>query len=358
MRRRFSVRDLGRFAAGALGAAGAPTEVAETVAESLVFADMRGISSHGLVRLPIYTERLLRSMVSADAEPELKQCSAAAWLMDGRNNFGAYTGVRAMTAAIEAARKTGIALVGVSRSNHFGTAAYFARLALKENQIAIVTSNASQTMPPTGGRRPFVGTNPLCIACPVAEGAPFMLDMATSVVARGKIIFAAQNGQPIPEGWAVDAQGLPTRDALAALDGAVLPLGGPKGFGLAIALDLLSGALTGAGAGPTVRNMYEDWSEPQNVGHLFIAIDIGQLQPIEDFRARMAEYLAALKASPRAPGCDELLYAGELEARRQEESAQSGVALPDGLLDELDTLAGRLGIDPFLPVDRPLQNSG
>jgi LDH2 family malate/lactate/ureidoglycolate dehydrogenase len=342
--KRVPVDALTDFGKALLAARGAPEDVATAVARSLVYADMRGVASHGVVRLPIYLERLERGMVNAVAEPAPERDDGATVLLDGRNNFGAHVGRRAMGLAVERARAHGIALVGVKRSNHFGTAAFFVDAALAAGQVALVLSNASQTMPPVGGRRPFLGTNPLCIACPTPREAPFVLDMATSVVARGKIIFAARAEEPIPEGWAVDAEGRPTTDAAAGLEGSVLPVGGAKGFGLAMAIDILSGVLTGAGFGPTVNNMYENWQDPQDVGHAFLSIDITRFMPLETFSSRIDAYIDALKAAPRAPGVDELLYAGELEHRHAEAARAKGVALPSALVDDLDTIAMRLRI--------------
>lgn len=343
---------LADFGTALLTAAGAPGRVARTVARSLVTADMRGIASHGVVRLPIYLERLQRQMVDAAAEPVLERDSGATAVLDGCNNFGAHVGMRAMEAAVGRAYAHGIGVVGVRRSNHFGTAAYFVDGALAAGQVAIVASNASQTMPPVGGKSPFVGTNPLCIACPTNRDAPFVLDMATSVVARGKIIFAAKAGEPIPEGWAVDAEGRPTTNAEAGLAGSVLPVGGAKGFGLSMAIDVLSGVLTGAGFGPTVNNMYENWDEPQNVGHLFVALDIERFIPLPAFLERIGAYIDALKAAPRTEGVDELLYAGELEHRRAEAARAHGVELPAALVEDLNALAERLSVpDRLRPAD-------
>lgn len=346
---------LAGFCTAALVAGGVRQPVAASVAGSLVYADVRGVDSHGVLRLPIYIRRVREGMVDAAREPAVVEDRGATALVDGGNNFGAYVGQKALDLAVARARRHGVATVGVRRSNHFGTAAYFAEQAAAQGLIALIVSNASQTMPPTGGVRPFLGTNPLAIAAPSGGPTPFLLDMATSQVARGKIIAAARRGEPIPEGWAIDAAGQPTRDAEAGLAGAVLPLGGAKGYGLSMAIDILAGVLTGAGYGPHVRNMYEDWENPQDVGHAFILIDIAAFMPMPAFVARMQDYLALLKAEPRAPGVPEILFAGEYEHRLAEKRRETGVLLAPALVEELTALAADLAIampEPIAPSDR------
>lgn len=332
------------FCAGVFGAAGVPDDVARTVADSLVYADLRGVESHGVLRMEIYLRRVAEGMIDPKAAMSIAEDGGATALVDGGNNFGAHVGRKALELGFERVAKHGIAGIGVRRSNHFGTAAYFAEAAAREGFGAIVVSNASQTMPPHGGLRPFIGTNPFALAFPTDNGVPFVLDMATSQVARGKIIAAAKRGEAIPPGWAIDAAGRPTTDAQAGLDGAVLPLGGAKGSGLSMGIDILSGVLTGAGFGPGVRNMYENWREPQDVGHFFILIDIARFAPLQLFTSRFADYAALLKGEPRANGFDEILYAGEYEHRLAEERRRRGLELPAALIADLRSLGDRLGV--------------
>jgi LDH2 family malate/lactate/ureidoglycolate dehydrogenase len=354
----FAPEALTGFCTAALVAAGVGQPIAASVAESLVYADVRGVESHGVLRLPIYVRRVREKMVDVIREPAVVQDRGATALMDGGNNFGAYVGQKALDLAMARARDYGVATVGVRRSNHFGTAAYFAEQAAARGLVAVIVSNASQTMPPTGGVRPFLGTNPLAIAAPTGGPTPFLLDMATSQVARGKIIAAARRGEAIPEGWAIDAAGQPTRDAEAGLAGAVLPLGGAKGYGLSMAIDILAGVLTGAGYGPHVRNMYEDWENPQDVGHAFILIDIAAFMPMPAFIARMQDYLALLKAEPRAPGVAEILFAGEYEHRLAEGRRTGGIVLVPALVQELAALAADLAVAMPDPIDTSDRRSG
>ena len=325
--------------------AGISKENAETVAESLIQADLRGVDSHGVVRTAIYIERIEKKMIDPFAEPEIEAEDTATVLVNGNNNLGAVVGLKAVTIALEKAAKHGAAIVGVKGSNHFGTGAFYALKAIEKDMILLVMSNASQTMPPTGGKRPFIGTNPLAIGVPAGKELPFLLDMATSVVARGKIIMASQKGMDIPLGWAVDKNGKPTTNADEALDGAVLPVGGPKGYAISMFIDILAGVLTGAGFGKYVNNMYENWDEPQNVGHIFIAIDINRFIPIQLFKERMDRYINEIKAEPKADGVEEILIPGEIEFRKVIERKNNGIELPSKVVQELDEIGKRYSVD-------------
>lgn len=344
MIRRYDWQKLAQYCAGLFTAAGVSREHADIIAESLVQADLRGIDSHGVVRADIYLKRLEAGMMNADGQM-FARTTGTVTLLDGNNNPGAVVGTRALELALEGARRNGSAVVGVKRSNHFGTCAYYLLKAVQRDTIMIIMSNASQTMPPTGGLRPFIGTNPLAVGVPAGRRLPFILDMATSVVARGKIIVAAQKGESIPPGWAIDKYGNPTTDANAALEGSVLPMGGAKGYGISLFIDLLCGVLTGAGFGRYVNNMYENWDEPQNVGHMFIAFDIGKFMPTELFKERVDRYIEEIKAEPRAPGVSEILIPGELEHRKTLERKSCGIALPASVETELQGWGERFGLD-------------
>lgn len=332
------------FCAEVFGRAGVPEPVAAVVAESLVYADLRGVESHGVVRTDIYLRRVAEGMIAPHAEVVLERDGGCTALADGANNFGAYVGAVALDMAMERASRHGICALGVKHSNHFGTGAFYVRRAVERGLALIVLSNASQTMPVTGGVRPFIGTNPIAMGFPTGREVPFILDMATSLVARGKIIVAAKRGEPIPLGWAVDKEGKPTTDAEAALAGAVLPLGGPKGSGLSMAVDILSGVLTGAGFGPSINNMYENWAEPQNVGHFFIAIDIDRFIPLASFTERLGRYIDLMKAEPMAPGTPEILHAGEVEHRLEVRRRAEGIELPARVAEELMALGDGYGV--------------
>lgn len=343
--KKFDWEKLQQFCYEILVKAGVSEDRANIVAESLIEADLRGVDSHGVVRTDIYLKRIEQGMMDPNSNIHITSENDSTALVDGNNNFGSVVGTEALNVALEKAKSSGISVVGVKHSNHFGTGAYYAAKAIEQGIILLVVSNASQTMPPTGGIRPFIGTNPLAVGVPSGKEVPFILDMATSVVARGKIIVSAQKGESIPEGWAIDKEGNPTTDANAALAGSVLPLGGPKGYGISMLIDILAGVLTGAGFGKYVNNMYENWEEPQNVGHLFIAIDINRFIPLDLFKERMDQYIQEIKAEPKAPGVEEIFIPGELEYRRSEERKKNGIELPLKVFDELNAIGQKYGVN-------------
>ncbi|GGH82409.1 LDH2 family malate/lactate/ureidoglycolate dehydrogenase [Pullulanibacillus pueri] len=344
MSHKFNWEKLQTFTEELFKKAGVNAEDAHVIAESLIEANLRGVDSHGVVRSDIYLRRLEAGMIKTKGEM-IVESDGPVTLLDGQNHIGAVVGSKALELIIDSTKKHGTAVVGVKGSNHFGTCGYYLLKAVKENIILMVLSNASQTMPPTGGIRPFIGTNPFSVGIPAGKYQPFILDMATSVVARGKIINAAQKGERIPDTWAIDKDGNPTTDAEAALEGSVLPLGGPKGYAISMFIDILSGVLTGAGFGKYVNNMYENWKEPQNVGHFFIGIDISKFMPVSQFKERIDRYFDEIKSEPTAPDVNEILIPGELEQRATQERKKNGIELPLKVEEELRAWGDKFGVD-------------
>jgi LDH2 family malate/lactate/ureidoglycolate dehydrogenase len=341
----FQWKKLQEFSEEVFFRAGVPRQHAETVAHSLVHADLRGIESHGLARMPIYVERIERGLVEPQNDVAVISSLDSAILVDARNQLGAVAGMKALSLALEGARENGTAFVGVRSSNHFGACSYYVEKALAEGMILLVLSNAPQTMAPTGGIRPFFGSNPLAIGIPAGEEPSFLLDMATSVAARGKIVLAAKKGESIPEGWALDAAGRPTTDPHEALEGSILPIGGAKGYGIAMFIDILCGVLTGAGYGEKVYSLYDNGEHPQNVGHVFFAIDINRYMPLPLFRQQMDLYIRQVKAVPKAEGVAEILIPGEFEARLKQERERTGIPLATPIVRELTALGNAYGVD-------------
>lgn len=340
---RYRAEELSVFGCNVLEHLNVPPEDAREVVTSLLEADLRGIGSHGLVRLPVYARRLRAGVVASRPEIKVERPAAAVALMDGGNGLGAVVGARAMATAIELAREVGIGLVGVRRSNHFGTAAHFVRKAVAADLIGTATTNAPPNMAPFGGRTRFLGTNPIAIGIPAGEEAPLIVDMSTSVVARGKIIVAAQQGMAIPEGWAIDADGRPTTDPERALRGAVLPFGGPKGSALSFVVDLLAGVWTGASFAVHL-NTLEDLTRQQDVGHVVTAMRTDLFLSQETFRARMDEALRLLRDSPPAPGVERVLIPGELEATTEAYNRARGAPLPSTTVESLVTLGQQVEV--------------
>ncbi len=336
------------FCEEVLTVVGVPAQDAALVARSLVQADARELSSHGVVRLlPVYVKRLQMGTTRARPRIRVVRQMGAVALMDGDAGLGQVVGSQAMTKAIELASQLGVSLVAVRDSSHFGTAAFFVEQAIEVDMVGLAMTNAPSNMPPWGGRRKFFGTNPFAVGIPCGEERPVVLDMSTSVVARGKIVMAYKAGECIPPDWAIDAEGRPTQDPAAALEGAVLPLGGYKGAGLALVIDALCGVLSGAAFASHIVDLYDQGDRVQNVGHLFAALQIEAVMSTVEFKARMDQFVREVRAQPRMPGVDRIYVPGEPEFEHEVCSTVKGVPLPEAGWAELDALAAELNVSPL-----------
>lgn len=328
-----------------LGGAGFHETHAQLVAASLVDAEARGISSHGIARVLIYAERLQNGRLNAAAAPHVIAETAATAHVDADNAVGHAGAQKGLEAAMEKAASEGAGVAVVRNSNHCGTLGFFARTAAARGLVSIIATNGPPVMVYHGGRTRAVGTNPLGIGVPRSGGPPLILDMATSATARGRIILAGQKGDAIPEGWAVDVDGRPTTDPADALQGAVVPFAGPKGSGLAMMIELLCGGLAAAVTGEDVGDMYEDWQRDQRVSHFLCVLDpdawIGG-QAFRDHVARFAERIAEL---PPASGFDQVLLPGELEEQAMERARGEGVVVGAQVYDDLRAFADGVGVD-------------
>lgn len=321
-----------------------PVHEAEIIADHLVEADLFGVSSHGVSRTGIYLKRLHSGVVNASYSYQIDQEHAATVQWNACNSMGMVTGVRAMERCIEKAKQAGICMVAVRNSNHFGMAGYYARLAARVDMIGICGTNAPPNIAPWGSYEAYTGTNPIAISAP-RKGEPVVFDMAPSVVAMGKVILAAKLGKTIPEGWALTAKGQPTTDPNEGMKGTVLPIGGPKGYGIAIFIDILSGILSGASFGPHINNMWNDFENPQDVGHFFIAIDISKFVGVETFKDQVEKMILEIKEKPKNPGVSEILLPGEIEQENKKKHEESGLTLSNVLIDELNDLAIKYGVE-------------
>jgi len=341
----FPAETVSAFVSALFRAQGVPGTDADRVAECLVQADLRGVSSHGVGRVPIYLDRLRKGLVKSRPAITVERALTVAARVDGDNGLGFLVGTRAMSTAVDIAREHGVGFVLAHHSNHFGMAASYLQQAVDAGLSAFVFTNASPAMPIWGGRTPFLGTSPFAFAAPGGPGRPpVMLDMAMSVVARGKVRRAMQLGEPIPLGWALDKEGRPTTDAKAGYEGVVLPFGGMKGSGLSLMMEILAGVMSGAKFGGEVGNQYFDFDEPQNVGHCFIAMRPDLFMPMEQYGARMGALSDRAKATDRADGVDEILLPGEPEMRKAAERSRSGIPLDRQELDQLIVEAERCGV--------------
>ncbi|WP_206789707.1 Ldh family oxidoreductase [Amycolatopsis sp. MtRt-6] len=306
-------------------AAGLSEPAARVVAESLVDADARGIPSHGTMLVPMYLERIRRGSVSTEETAVVVSDVGAVATLDGRNALGQLTGDQAMRLAVEKAKQYGIGAVTVRHAFHFGGAFRYALAAAARGCIGVAAANTRPLMPAPGGAAPVVGNNPLALAAPVPGRAPIVLDMALSEAALGKIRLAAADGRTIPATWSTDADGIPTTDPVAALAGMLLPASGPKGYGLAVLVDVLTGVLSGGASGPEVAGLYADTAVPNDCAHFFLALDPAHFG--DGFHERMRTFADRLAASPVAPGYDRVYLPGELEALRHEQARAEGIRL-------------------------------
>ena len=318
---------------------GVPPDQARITMQVLLWADLRGFGTHGVDRLLSYVPRLKKGLINARPTLRVEEKGDALRLVHGDNGLGQVVGEKGMREAISLAQKSGLGLVACRDSNHFGAAAPYVLMACQEKIIGIACTNAFATMAPTGGLESVVGNNPLAIGVPLEDGNHFVLDMAMSVSSRGRIRSMAAKGQEIPAGWAITRQGQPTTDPQEALKGLVLPVGQHKGYGLAVAIDILCGVLTGAGFGTGVKSLFQEWNEPQHIGHLFIALDPQSFMSWESFQARMGELYQELKGVRPIDPDTPVVVAGEKENQLEKERRAAGIPLPRATLDKLKMLA-------------------
>jgi ureidoglycolate dehydrogenase (NAD+) len=322
---------------------GVPAEDARLLADGLIQAHLAGMDGHGLFFLPTYVQRLELGLIAKAGEVRVVREGPAFALLDGANLLGHVSAWKAMGVAIAKAEQAGVGVVGLRSGNHSGIMARYTLRAAEAGCIGIATTNTPPLMAPWGGYEPFLGTNPISIAVPGGDEPPVVLDMATSAVARSKLLVADKAGLRIPPSWALDGTGVPTEDPQAALKGTMAPMAGHKGFGLALMIDVLSGILAGAASGPEVGDVFRTDAGPQNVGHFFQAIHLGRLGQAEAVRQRMAEMVRALRAAPTAPGTDRIRVPGDVE-RETAAARRQGFPLGRETADALRALGDRYGV--------------
>jgi LDH2 family malate/lactate/ureidoglycolate dehydrogenase len=343
--RRVRVDALEALVAAIFERLGVPADDARFTAASLVMADREGIGSHGVMLVPMYADRLAAGSVAPRADIAVAHDGGAAVVLDARNALGQVSSRRAVALLVERAERHGLASVAVRNGFHFGTAGFWARDIARHGLVAIVMSNTRPLMPPPGAAERIVGNNPIAIALPTPDGPALVTDMAMSATAMGRIRLAESAGQAIPAGWAADADGRPTTDPSAAIKGMLLPAAGPKGFGLAVMIDLLCGGLSGGAIGGQVRPLYGDASQPYACAHWFLALDPRAFGVEADFAVRVAAMRDTIRNAKPAPGTERIYAPGDLEAARR---AQNHVdcAVPDDVLAKLTACAERVGVAP------------
>ncbi|QET04332.1 Ldh family oxidoreductase [Cupriavidus pauculus] len=326
---------------------------ADFTAHTLVVADARGVHSHGCLRVPLYVNRIEKQAVDPRGRPEFIRERGAMALLDGRNAAGQVVSRMAMDKAIDLAGEHGISFVTARGSNHYGASAFYSMMALPKDMVGFSSSiGGGNLMPVHGGAERRIGNNPFSIAFPALTHEPVVLDMAQSVVAKGKIMMAAKTGSPIPPEWALDANGVPTTDPIAATQGFLRTMGDYKGSGLSVVIGMLSSMIAGAAIGPTLKDVYEDFT-PLNKGHSFCAIRLDFLIDPDEFKRNMDMQIEYLKSSRRAPGVEEIFVPGEMEARHYRRQMRDGIDMPSEVIEEIIVLGERLGVRmPELPPAR------
>jgi LDH2 family malate/lactate/ureidoglycolate dehydrogenase len=334
--------DLRMLAQTLLAKAGTPISHTELVADALLDADIEGLGSHGLMLLPMYLERIEKGSVDPCASGRIVVDHGSRVTIDAGNALGHVTAEKAATLAVERARAHGLAAVAVRNAFHFGAAGRFARKIALAGQIGIVMANTRPLLPAPGGAERVVGNNPLAIAVPTAA-EPLVLDLAMSAGAMGKIRLAEGRGEPIPDGWAATADGVPTTSAAEAIKGMLLPAAGAKGFGLAVMVDLLAGGLSAGAIGDAVRPLYGDLSQPYASANLFLAIEIDGFRPLGEFAAAATDFAGRIRNSKAAPGADPVRMPGDRAADAHRDFSGNCRIAPS-TMDALRSAAARLGV--------------
>ncbi|MBP7148250.1 MAG: amino acid adenylation domain-containing protein [Acidobacteria bacterium] len=343
-----SLRSCGREA---LERAGLAPEGAAIVTEVQLEASLRGQPTHNVESIPRYARRVIAGVINGRPRIAVERETAASALVDGDDGPGQWVGVVAMQTALRKAREAGIAVVGVRRSNHFGAAGHYAWLAAREGFIGLCTTNGPAFLAPTGGLAPRLGNNPLGVGIPAGRSHPIVLDIAMTVAPRGKIGLQLAEGKPLAPGWILDAAGRPSTDLADLAAGLGVPIGGHKGYGLALVLEVLAGVLTGSAFGRDhLRETLRETARPPDFGHFFLALDPALFLPAGEFAARVERLIEQAKTAPRAPGVQEILVPGEMELRAREQNLQRGVPLRRGTYDVLVRYAREAGLTARLVV--------
>lgn len=323
------------------------------VAKYLVEADLRGVDTHGMNRIPSYMARVREGVLDPQASPTLRQITPAVAQVDGHNGFGFLAGHMGMAAAIDMANQIGIGMVSVKHSNHFGMSAWVVQQALDAGMMSLVFTNSSPALPVWGGKTKLMGVSPMACGAPAGkDGRPFIVDMAPSVAARGKIYKALRRGEKISKDWALDKDGNLTDDPAKALEGVMLPMGGPKGSAMAIMMDVFSGVLSGSAFAGHVTNPY-DPSKPADVGHFLVAVKPDLFMSIEEFKQRMDYLYRRVVGSDKMAGVDRIYFPGEIEDLNKEKRLKEGIPLVPAEVEALNNEAARVGVAYITTTPQP-----
>ena len=304
--------------------------------KALINAELVGAHSHGLSRLKMYCDRIQKKVINPKPKIKIKKISQSISQIDANNSIGFVAADIGIKQAIKNAKKTGIGLVGIKNSGHYGLSGYYAEQAVRKNLIIFCFTNAPPAIAPHGAKKSLFGTNPICFGTPTSSKVPFILDTSVSVINRGKIRVAARNGKKIPKGVALDKFGKPTIDAKKALAGVQLPIAGFRGSGLAWMVDILSGVFTGGNHGGKVKDPFDDFSGPQNIGHLFFVMKPNLF--VGNYSERIKENIKRIKRLPKIKGVKEILYPGQSKQRRYKRNLNKKINIPANIVEDLKKL--------------------
>jgi LDH2 family malate/lactate/ureidoglycolate dehydrogenase len=337
--------ELQQFAVNLLIAANSSAEDAAIVSDSLIWADLRGRDGYGVSsRLPNLIQRLRHGLIHSPAAMKWEEVAPAAYRLDAGHGFGHVAGRFAMDKAIKVSQTQGVGLVAVRHSNHYGAAAEYCAQAAEAGCIGFTCTNAFPKVAPFGGKRPVLGTNPLGFGCPTISGVPVLVDMSTAAFAGSSARKSSGAGGQLPPGVALDADGQPTTDPSAIAKGCLLPAAGPKGFGLALMVEILSGVLSGAAIGQEVGSLFNTWDRPVNIGHLFIAIQIDHFMPRKLFLERLQMLLGWIAECPPQKQEEPLRFPGELRGHCRALYERDGIPVENRAVEALNRLADELKV--------------
>ena len=346
---RISADNIRAFMTDAFRTCGLPDADAQTVAGAMLDADLSGSDAHGIFRLAGYVRLLRRGHINPRANVHVAERAAATALVDGDNGMGHLANTYAANLAVEIARESGAAWIGVRRSNHSGAGSTYAAIPVAHGMVGMYSAvSGSNFMAPWGGAEPLLGTNPIAVGIPAGKGPAVVLDIATSVVSNGAIRSYAAEGKPMPEGWVISREdGSPITDGRRLSEGMFMPLAGYKGSGLALVLGLLGGPLNRAAFGRDVKDSTGDQLRENNTGQFVIALDVARFLPLDAFKAEVDRHVDDLASSQRLPGVDEIHIPGQGRAARMADRSKNGVPLAETLLKQVDELAKTLAIEPL-----------
>ena len=310
---------------------------AKICANAIINAELVDAPTHGLSRLKMYCDRIKKKVINPKPKIKVKKISQSIDYIDANNSIGFVAADIGIKKAINNANKSGIGLVGIKNSGHYGLSGYYAEQAVKKNLIAFCFTNAPPAIAPHGAKKSLFGTNPICFGTPTSSKIPFILDTSVSVINRGKIRVAARTGKKIPEGVALDKFGIPTTDAKKALAGVQLPIAGFRGSGLAWMVDILSGVFTGGNHGGKVKDPFDDFSGPQNIGHLFLVMKTNLF--VRNYNKRIKENIKRIKRLPKIKGVKEILYPGESKFNRYKKNLKKEINIPPNIVEDLKLLS-------------------